>query len=310
VQDQRGQVHRPAPPLYGLRIDDQNDVIILPPRREIEGLWLHRVGGLGTREKIELVRVFRNDGRDFHRWQSDVSRPDRTRSLWFVDPRYNLAEQRNGRKRAFHERGMELTPGDDGIPGRPGIRATPVILALKSYFRFAKPLANLSKKRNRRKGGIHEGGVEFSPGYGRTLAGWEYFRNRVLRFPQPLPNLSEKRDRGQRGIHKGNVELRLGCRGARGRHRFGPELLVLGFDNCHKTNSRLKIRTWCAVLLGILQFAVSGAYIEVNVCATLPGQHTRKLGGSLHLSALAYRPAQARVHLACMFFDALHDAFG
>jgi hypothetical protein len=75
-----------------------------------------------------------------------MPRLDRTRSLWFVDPRYKLAEERYGRKRAFHERGMELTPGDDGIPCRPGIRATPVILALKRDFRFAKPLSNLSEK--------------------------------------------------------------------------------------------------------------------------------------------------------------------
>ncbi len=157
-----------------------------------------------------------------------------------MDPRYNLAEQGYGRKRAFHESGMELTPGDDGIPGRPGIRATPVILALKRDFRFAKPLANLPKKRNRCKRGIHEGGVEFSPGYGRTLAGWEYLRNCVLRPAQPLTNLSEKRDRGQRGVHKGNVELRLGRRGTHGRHRFGARLFSLEVGDWHKAKSRLQ----------------------------------------------------------------------
>jgi hypothetical protein len=33
-------------------------------------------------------------------------------------------------------------------------------------------------------------------------------------------------------------------------------------------------------------------------------------GYFLRLPALAYRTAQAYVHLACMFFDAIHDVFG
>ena len=218
----------------------------------------------------------------------------RNRDLRFADTLHNLPEEGNGCERGIHEGGVVLSPVCDGSGRRSFSGAiSQGILLGNSKLRFAETLHNLPEERNRWKSGIYECGMELSPMYWGIIWLRILFRNFKLRLAEPLQNLAEEGDGWKGRIHKGEVVLRLGLGGIPGWHSVYVDL-GLGITGWHKSaNSKLEIR----------KLKLRDRYSKTH------NKKPRVITG-LCLTALACRPAQANIHLARMFFDAIHHSLG